>query len=112
MHPLTEALLQSAADPTWIVGAAGTLVRFNVPFARLYEDVHGHTPESGIRAEGFFDDPWPDLLARTLGGRSVSTDTAFIVGGLVRSFSVTCTPVVESNTVTHAVFAARELPES
>lgn len=112
VHPLTEALLQSAADPTWIVGAAGTLVRFNAPFARLYEDVHGHTPQSGIRAEGFFDDPWPDLLARTLAGRSVSTDTAFIVGGLVRSFSVTCTPVVESNTVTHAVFAARELPES
>ncbi len=112
VQPLIDALLESAQEPTWIVGSGGTLVRFNASFARLFEDLQQRPPAAGMDVHAFLEAPWPDLVLRTFSGRSVSTDASLIVRGFSRRYSITGTPVLESGLVTHAIFAARELADA
>jgi len=106
---LTDALLQSASDPMWIVGADGALARFNRGLARLYEDVRGIAPQPGIAAADLFEGAWPDVCRRTLGGKTVSTDATFLARGAHHTFSLAGTPVIEDDLVIAAVFVARAL---
>lgn len=104
VHPLSDALLHSAHDPTWVVDATRGVIAFNRAFARLYGDLRGRTVEAGLDAAQLFDEPWPDLLERAFGGHSVSTD--------LRGLSIIATPVLDANAVTYVVFTAQLLADA
>ncbi|HEX9985089.1 MAG TPA: ATP-binding protein [Thermoanaerobaculia bacterium] len=112
MNPLFDALLQSALDPTWIVGREALLERFNRPFARLYTDARGEAPRAGIPAGTLFEGPWREVFDRVMAGRSVSTDAKLVIAGALRQFSLAGTAVVEDGAVTAAIFTARDLTDT
>jgi signal transduction histidine kinase len=96
MSTLVEALLETVADPLWIVSAELAVTRGNAPFAALQN-------------QGF--DPlapwWRDLAKRVHAGRSVTADARIVVDGVERTFRVTGTPAGDDG----AVFLARDVTD-
>lgn len=107
MHPLIRALLENAQEPTWIVGADGNLLLANGAFAQWLDALRLRVPAAGDSLEGLLQDPWPEVLQRTLSGRSVAMDAAFPMRDGLRTFSIVGTPVEENGALSHAVFVAR-----
>ena len=96
MSTLVEALLQTVADPLWIVSAELGVTRGNAPFATLRN--HGFDPLAPW---------WRDLARRVHAGRSVSADARIVVDGVERTFRVTGTPAGADG----AVFLARDVTD-
>jgi signal transduction histidine kinase len=107
VHPLVRALLENAQEPTWIVGAEGQLLLANGAFAQWLDELRLRVPAAGDNIEHLLQEPWPEVLHRTLSGRSVAMDAAFPMRDGLRSFSIVGTPVEEHGELTNAVFAAR-----
>jgi signal transduction histidine kinase len=107
VHPLVRALLENAQEPTWIVGAEGNLLLANGAFAQWLDALRLRVPAAGDSIEHLLQEPWPEVLHRTLSGRSVAMDAAFPMRDGLRSFSIVGTPVEENGELSHAVFAAR-----
>jgi signal transduction histidine kinase len=104
VHPLYDALLLSAQDPTWIVDDARRVFRHNSAFARLHAELRNRTLADGEDAAQLFDEPWPELLQRAFNGQRVSLD--------VGAQSIHAIPAIEGDAVTHVVFTARAIAET
>ncbi|HEX2062709.1 MAG TPA: ATP-binding protein [Thermoanaerobaculia bacterium] len=88
---LLQAVLDTIADPMWIVDPTLAVVSSNPPFRKI---------ESAYAAS------LRDLASRVLTGRTVSAEVCLVVEGIERRYLVTGSPALEC-----AVFTAREIVE-
>lgn len=88
---LLQAVLDTVADPMWIVDGKLAVVSANTQFRKI---------------ESAYEASLRDLASRTLTGRTVSAEMRIVVEGVERRYLVTGSPVDDC-----AVFTARELVE-
>lgn len=96
MSTLVDALLETVADPLWIVSPELAVTRGNPAFAALQSG--GFEPLAPW---------WRDLAKRVHAGRAVSADARVVVDGVERTFRVTGTPAGSDG----AVFLARDVTD-
>lgn len=102
--PVIATVLETVADPVWIVGRDLSLLRFNAAFASFCAKAFHERPA--------IPDSWIDLSERVLAGRALSADVHLVLEGAERSFTVSGSPVVKDGAVESAVFTARDVTDT
>jgi diguanylate cyclase (GGDEF)-like protein/PAS domain S-box-containing protein len=109
------ALFDNTTDAIWSIDRALRLTAFNKTVRDRFEHLVGRSPRIGMRFDEVLDpavrDYWRGLYARALAGEQFSVDQRYSMGGVLRDFLISFSPIRTAGRIVGATVFGKDITE-